>query len=221
MATIAIALGVVWLLDDGVVDDLPASVYPGVALGIISVALLVSAWFGRSRLLIFAGLLAAFATAVTTIVGSGPIGERTYRPTSVAELRDSYEFGTGAMDLDLGGLADPERLQGQTVRVEQRIGQLQVIVPSSISVEIDAEVDFGDISGPRRGTIERTDTGEAVVISSAPAGTEPDLHLDVALKFGEIRIVQIECPGPSTPRHPQFALPTELSRGVTDAPACH
>jgi len=221
MATIAIALGVVWLLDDAVVDDMPASVYPGVALGVISVALLISTWFGRSRLLIFVGLLAAFATAVTTIVGSGPIGERTYRPSSTIELRDSYEFGTGAMDLDLSYLADPENLSGQTVRVEQRIGELQVIVPSSISVEIDAEVEFGDISGPPDALIDDTDTGEAVTVSSAPDGTVPDLRLDVDLKFGEIQIVRVECPEPSTPQRPEFLLPTDLSRGVTDVPACH
>ena len=58
MAVIAIALGTVWLVDATVVDDMQPSVYPGTALAITALALLLSTWYGRSRLLIFFGILA-------------------------------------------------------------------------------------------------------------------------------------------------------------------
>ncbi|MDQ3095126.1 MAG: PspC domain-containing protein, partial [Actinomycetota bacterium] len=91
IATVAITLGAIWVLDETVVEEMEPSVYPGTALGIIAVALLLGSWFGRSRFLIVLGLVASVATVATTVIGPGPHGESIYRPTATAEVRSSYD----------------------------------------------------------------------------------------------------------------------------------
>lgn len=221
MAVIAIALGGLWLLDATVVDDMQPSIYPGTVLVITAVALLISTWYGRSRLLILLGLIASMATAVTVALGPGPVGEQIQRPTSVAALDSEYEHGTGRMVLDLSRLSDPDNLDGQQVRVESRIGQIEVIVPSSISVQIDAQVDVGEISGPPRRLIDQSgDAEESVSLSSAGVSGSPDLYLDLDLNLGEILITTYDC-GDAGPFQSRYELPTTSTQGAFDAaPAC-
>jgi phage shock protein PspC (stress-responsive transcriptional regulator) len=221
MAVIAIALGGLWLLDATVIDDMQPSIYPGTVLVITAVALLISTWYGRSRLLILLGLFASMATAATVALGPGPIGEQIQRPTSVAALDSEYEHGTGRLVLDLSRLSDPDKLDGQQVRVESRIGQIEVIVPSSISVQIDAQVDVGEISGPPRRLIDQSgDPEESVSLSSAGPSSSPDLYLDLDLKLGEILITTYDCGDPG-PFQTRYELPTTSTQGGSDAaPAC-
>lgn len=195
MAAVAIAMGVVWILDLTVFDDMPASVYPGTALGIVAAALLLGSWYGRSRLLIAAGIIATLATGVAAAAGPGPYGDSVYRPTSVAQLDTTYEHGVGRLVVHLEGLTDPGQLDGRSLKLDSHIGQLKVIVPSTIPVTIHAHVDHGEIAGPARADVAKPDSrGQDIEMSSVPDGGAAALSLDVDLDFGQIAIVQYDCP---------------------------
>jgi hypothetical protein len=172
-------------------------------------------------LLILVGLIAAMATAATVALGPGPIGEQIRRPDSVSDLKAEYEHGTGRMVLDLSQLSDPQNLDGRTVHVDSRIGQIEVIVPSSISAEIDANVDVGDVTGPPNRLVDTDGDGDRTTISSVGAAGTPDVRLDLDLNLGEILITQYDCgePGPFQSR---YRLPTTSIEGGFDAaPACN
>jgi phage shock protein PspC (stress-responsive transcriptional regulator) len=195
VAVIAIALGTIWILDETTFESMPASVYPGTVLAITAAALIVGAWYGRSRLLIVVGILATLGTIATVAAGPGPYGERIYRPTSVTELRPDYDHGVGRLVLHLEDLSDPKQLDGQTIDVHARIGQIVLVVPSSMAVTISAHVDHGEIDGPARTAVTKLDAGgEEITMSSVLAAESPDLVLDVDLDFGQIQITQYDCP---------------------------
>lgn len=222
MALVAIALGTLWILDATTFDDLSASAYPGTALAIIAGGLLVGTWFGRSRLLIFFGVVATLVTAASTFVGPGPYGERVYRPTAAAVVQPSYDHGTGRMVLHLEDISDPENLDGRLVDLDQRIGQLEVIVPSSLAVVINAHVDHGEIDGPQRSLVSDLDGGaEEITMSSVPDGGTPDLTLDLGLRFGQIRITQYDCPRAGSVQESTGLATTSTTGDFHAAAACN
>jgi phage shock protein PspC (stress-responsive transcriptional regulator) len=196
MAVIAIAIGTVWILDETVYDSMPASVYPGTVLGVTALALLVGSWYGRSRLLIAVGILATLTTVAAAAAGPGPYGERIYRPSSVAELHTRYDHGVGRMVVHLENLTDPEDLDGRTIDVDAHIGQVEVVVPSTLPVTIDAHVDHGEIEGPPQSNVTRLDDGgEEITMSSVTSGSAA-LNLNIDLDFGQIVVTQWDCLGP-------------------------
>ncbi len=98
-------------------------------------------------------LLVVLAAVVAGLVVSRVVGDvadredglvRTEQPTSMEELRDSYELDIGALELNLEDLNLPEG----TTRVEARVddGVLTVVVPDDVSVRIDAEAQNGALS---------------------------------------------------------------------------
>lgn len=193
LATIALALGTVWVIDETAVGQLPPSVYPGTALGIIAAALLVGTWFGRSRFLIFLGLVASFLTVVATVVGPGPYGEAVYRPTSAADVRSSYHHGAGLVVVRLDDVHDPAALEGRVIYVDSSVGQVDVIVPSSVDATIRAHVDGGEITGPAYTGPRRGSSQTATLVPRDDA--DPNVTIDIKLTFGQINIMRADCPG--------------------------
>ncbi len=212
MAVIAIALGALWVVDETGTTVSP-SVYPGTALGIIAVALIVGAWWGRSRLLILVGLFTTLLTAALTIVGPGPYGESIYAPASTAALRADYSYGAGRIVLHLDDLRDPEILDGRTISISSRVGQVELVVPSSLDVGVRAHVDHGNIRGLR--SIQDFEQGEKLV--SALPGSH-DVNVDIQLRFGEVVVRQTVCPGPPLP-NAENPITLQTQVGGTDVPA--
>jgi hypothetical protein len=219
MAAAAIAIGVLWALDRAFFDSIPPSAYPATALGVIAAALLLGTWYGRSRLLIAAGILTTLVTAVTAVAGSGPYGERIYRPLTSADVHSAYHLGVGNLVVHLEQISDPRQLAGQSVDINAHIGHVEVIVPSTIPVTISAHVDHGEIDGPRRSTITGLDEGgEETTMSSVPDGGTAALVLNLDLDFGQITVTQYDCASASAR---STGLITDQRAGGTDAaPAC-
>ena len=219
MAVVAITEGALWILDATVYDDFRASIYPGTALGVIAAALILGAWYGRSRLLIIAGIFATLVTVIAQVAGPGPYGEQVYRPTSAASVHATYDHGIGRVVLHLEDVTDPENLNGRLVDIDQRIGQLEVIVPSSLAVVINAHVDHGHIEGPPSSLVTNLeDSAEQITMSSVPADAATDLTLDLDLDFGEILITQYDCPSAGA-AHNATGLDTSSTTGDFHASA--
>ncbi len=161
------------------------SIYPGIVLSAAGLGLLAGTWLGRSRLLIPLGVAAGVATLALSVIDHGPFGEVVYRPTTAADVKETYQLGAGRLVIDLRGLsaAQLERLDGRTIHVDASVGQVQIRTPRAIDTSITAHVSGGQITGLTAHDV----SGDDVSARLTPVDTRaPDLTIDVGLKYGEI-----------------------------------
>ncbi|MGY1673157.1 PspC domain-containing protein [Geodermatophilus sp. SYSU D00710] len=113
---------------------------------------LVASAFARGRAprggLIALGSVLTLALLFTSSVsawsdGRGGVGNREYDPESVEAIRDVYQLGAGDMELDLSRV-DADDLDGQEVRVEHGVGDLEITVPEDADVRIVLEQGIGE-----------------------------------------------------------------------------
>jgi phage shock protein PspC (stress-responsive transcriptional regulator) len=118
-------------------------------LGLVLVGLLIAvgAFFHRTAGLVPLGLLLAAVLAggaLGSLGRGGPIGERSYSPSTVADLRDEYNLRIGRLELDLRDLELPA---GETrVELDAGIGEVVVHVPPGILVDATADTGVGEVA---------------------------------------------------------------------------
>jgi phage shock protein PspC (stress-responsive transcriptional regulator) len=153
----------------------------------IGVALVVAAFIGdaRWRWLIVPALVLALpagAVAAADVRFDSGIGEREYRPTSVAQVPDDgYRLGVGHLVVDLRGLPW-QRDRGLELRTDMGLGQTVISVPSDVCVHAEATASAGDVFV--RG--QRSSGVDAEVVEAPPSGSAPRLVLDSELDAGQI-----------------------------------
>ncbi|WP_426562884.1 PspC domain-containing protein [Angustibacter sp. McL0619] len=178
----------------GVVDlygtDVPAGAYPALAIGIMGVGLLVGAWFGRARGLIFWGIVLVPVLAVATIAGqassiSHRAVDRTVAISQVSELPTDARYGAGQVTYDLRQL-DTSGLESN-MKAQIGFGEIVVIVPRDMDVRLSAKVGvggltlFGQETGGVNEHVARTDFG--------PDGAnDGGLDLDLYAGFGHLEV---------------------------------
>ena len=155
----------------------------------IGLGLVVGAWRGRARGLIWLGVpLAVALVAVSTAEVSleGGTGDRQYRPQSVAEVQDEYRVGIGNLVLDLTDVDFAERIGGHLAvrRPRQRRGDR---VPRDVDVEVVGRAGIGeaDLFGERvnGGSPQRT------VVDNGPDGAGGgDLQLTLEVGVGRVEV---------------------------------
>ncbi len=184
LALIALAEGVL-----GVVDLAGVAVadgaYPALALGVTAVMLVVGSFWGRAGGLIALGLVAALATA-GSVVGSS-IGDerRDYAPTTAGDVQESYDFGAGRFTLDLSDVSDVEALDGRDISIDGVGGEVEVIVPDGMDVDVRAQVVGGDI----RLFDQRADGFDRTLTAFRDAGDGvPDMSITIDLVGGTITV---------------------------------
>lgn len=138
-------------------------------------------------------LLVLLAAVIAGLVISRVVGTvadregglvRTEQPTSMEDLRNSYELDIGALELNLEELDLPEG----TTRVEGRVndGVLTVVVPDDVAVQVDAEAENGALS-----IFGRDSSGEDIERSYTEEGYEQAqrrLSLDLSVDTGAIAV---------------------------------
>jgi len=189
LALIAVGLGVLGIYDHS--HEVVDGAYPALALAITAVMLLVGSVVGRPGGLILLGFLSSVALAGSVVVG-GSFGVDAKQidetPTSSAQVQSVYANTVGEIRLDLTEVTDPEALAGRTLHLHQRTGYIEVVVPRSLNVEIDAKMAGaggvripGNDSGGFNHSAERT-------LRAVPASTSAPLQLDLDAKFGQITV---------------------------------
>jgi phage shock protein PspC (stress-responsive transcriptional regulator) len=164
--------------------------FVAVCLMIVGGVLVLSAFLGRARGLIWIGvLLLPIAWAITAIdlTWWDGVGERTVAVTTIDQLDDSYRWGIGEFtvdlsDLDLGG-------NDRDLAVGLTIGELTVYVPETMGVEIDLVARMGSViitDGQDRVNNDGIDITLDRVVGDPDGGT---LRLDVDMGIGEAEIV--------------------------------
>ena len=120
----------------------------GVAVAILVIAigalLAVAAFRGGARWLVVPALAIAAGLGVVAAADidlDGGYGDRTYTPTSLADVRPDYDLGAGKLEIDLRGVdfAAGER----TLDLEVGLGEALLVVPRDLCVIADADVGAG------------------------------------------------------------------------------
>lgn len=155
-----------------------------VALGVVMVA--SSAFTRRTRWLIAPAITVAISAGVmfgAHVDVRGGVGNRLYRPLSVAQLRRSYELGVGRIELDLRGVRFPSG--DSTLNVRLGIGEVAVIVPRNVCVATDAHVGIGYV-----GALDRETGGAEVDWHNLPGPppSVPRLVVHSNIGIGALRV---------------------------------
>ena len=184
LALVAVALGALGLYDvaGGSVVD---SAYPALALTVVGVMLVVGAWVGRAGGLIFLGIVASFALAVTSVLGTFKAmdlrdGQRIdVTPISAGQVRTSYEVRQGQVSVDLSEVRDPEALDGRVIHVGGTAAEVLVVLPRGVESDVTAGIDGpGQIDLPDRHS-GGINTNLAGVYGTGSSTVTIDTHLAV------------------------------------------
>jgi phage shock protein PspC (stress-responsive transcriptional regulator) len=149
-------------------------------------AIAVGAFLKPLRWLVLPAVTLALAAGMVAATGvdlDGGIGQREYRPSSGADLRDHYEVGIGELVIDL---RDTDLPAGDVpLDVDVGVGEARVIVPDDVCVATDASVGMGnvDLFGLDRGgvDVDYEDSPDA-------APTDTRLVLNAEVGVGEVRV---------------------------------
>ena len=120
-----------------------------VAAGLVIAAgagLVAAAFVGGARWLVLPALAIALPLAFVSAAGidlDGGFGQRTERPGTVAELRDSYKIGMGEIVLDLRDVRLPPG--DRRVSVDVGAGHALLLVPEDVCVASTAKVGMGAV----------------------------------------------------------------------------
>jgi phage shock protein PspC (stress-responsive transcriptional regulator) len=183
LATLSLAVlvtGVLVSLDVTGVVDLAPVVVPGVALAILGTGILIGAWAGRARWLLWFAIPTLLVTVAASFVPAdlgtrmrlgveNGVGERSWSPTTVLEAQRPHNLGIGSARLDLTELAIPAGITTVPVDASVGFGELVVIVPDDVRVIVDAGVGLGELR-----------------IDGVPRDSEPDPSFDGELPGGPL-----------------------------------
>ena len=135
-------------------------------------------------------LLATLAVAVSAVDVrlEGPIGSRVYTPVETDDLKRDYDLSIGDLKLDLSNAA---LATGETeVDANVGIGELKVIVPNDVAVDVDASASAGEVT-----ILGRSESGVDAELSrtfDAP-GSGRTLRIDAHVGLGDV-VVERETP---------------------------
>jgi hypothetical protein len=119
----------------------------GAMLITIGAGLLIAAWWGRGAGLVAAGTAVALIVSAGLMLGGLPrnVGSSEWAPTALTELNATYDVGVGDGRLDLSEL---KLAPGTTATVNAAVslGELEVIVPPTVRLEVHASNKVGDIT---------------------------------------------------------------------------
>jgi hypothetical protein len=167
------------------------TVVGGAMLITIGAGLLVAAWWGRGAGLVAAGTSVALIVSLGFMLGGLPrnVGSSEWVPTTLAELNTTVsDVGIGDGRLDL---SDLELTPGTraTVNAAVSMGELEVIVPPEVRLEVHASNKVGDITVDQsiRGGVDVRFT-KVLEPETKPAGEISTLVLNLRGGFGDMEV---------------------------------
>ncbi len=169
-----------WVTVGAGIDNLLAFALIGVGA-----VLFLGAWFGRPFGFLYLGAalfaLLASASFVGAKWGDG-VGQRTYQPKSLSELRSKYQLGAGTIKLDLTKIDFSKA--ARVVDVALGAGMVAVEVPTSATVAVATTTRGGEVTLFGK---TNDDTRRNFRIGDAQ---KPQLTLNVRAGVGAIEVAQ-------------------------------
>ncbi|NHC15461.1 PspC domain-containing protein [Motilibacter deserti] len=186
----AVVAGLVTLVCRAAGEEADVPLVLGSALAVLGLGLVVAVKWGRAGGIVPVGVLLIVVLVLNGIADNpvrGGVGDRTWAPvTAEAAQAREYRLGMGNATLDLRGLA----LDGQRVDVEASlgVGELTVLVPDDVALEIDADVNaVGDLRLPGRPDDSGSDLSSTYADASGAGNGTLVLDLDVNVGSLEVR----------------------------------
>jgi phage shock protein PspC (stress-responsive transcriptional regulator) len=197
-----VAFGVLWLLSNLDALDITLTQALAAALLVTGVGLLVGAFAGRARGIVWLGLLitpfllASIALARLPVPLSDlrviEVGDEItmVRPVDADEVGEPLVFGVGQVVVDLRGLdaaALTDRARTE-VDVELGIGDLVLLLPTDVRIELDVELGIGrlNLDGTRSSGLGIERTLWLPITTGSDLG--PLLVIDVAQGIGRMEV---------------------------------
>src|SRR5215204_1323023 len=153
IAGLLIVVGALVLITNTTAWDIGPRGFLGSALVVVGLGLVAAAFTGGRRAkggLIALGIVLSLALITASSVpwrdvSRSGVGDRTFQPATVAQVRDVYRGGAGDMTLDLSRL--DRRIPGGpvTTRIDHGLGDLEVMVPRSADVQRTIDTGLGDV----------------------------------------------------------------------------
>jgi phage shock protein PspC (stress-responsive transcriptional regulator) len=158
IAGLLILIGVLVLLTNVTAWDIGPRGFLGTALLVVGAGLVTAAFTGgrtsRGGLIALGLVLSLALIAVSSAPwhsGSG-VGDRTYRPTSAAEVQSTYRGGVGDLTVDLTRVPLSDLDEALDIRIDHGVGDLEVVLPRSADVDLELESGLGEIQVFDRGS---------------------------------------------------------------------
>ncbi len=191
LGVVLVLVGLGWLLETVGAVDIPWRAVLPIALMGVGAVLIPLSWTGGHGGLITLGVIITIVLSLGATVDafedaplSGGFGDRTERPARLVDLDDPIRLAAGDLTVDLRDVDFPE---GTTsVEASVGIGQLTVVVPAGVAVDVRAKVTVGELVVLGRQEGSGIDIDEAVVDRSSSATRRVDLG--AAVGFGRIEV---------------------------------
>jgi predicted membrane protein len=189
VGSVLIAIGANWLLMELGLFPFGFAGLLALGLAVLGLGLMGTAKAGPPGKLLFTGIVMTAILAMSGGVAAqvqGPFaGDPFHQPRQLSQVEDRYSLGFGELTLDLSQVEFARDVK--EVEASMVAGELRVIVPQDVALEIDAEVGGGgEISLP--GLPSQSGAGGVTRSLADPkfAGAEERLSLRLDLTFGEI-----------------------------------
>lgn len=151
---------------------------------LVGLALRRPAWTLILAVLPLAAGLAVFAGSPTSL--NDGVGRRSWTPTAAGELRSVYRSGLGQSTLDLRQLSG---LNAGSTNIELGAGEVRLLVPRALPVQVDTSIRFGDVAVNGRSLADGTSVNQTVLTPAAQSSpAAPRLRITVHLRAGTVRI---------------------------------
>lgn len=189
VGVLAIAAGVVWLLEIVGVVAIPGKALASILLMVIGAAIVVTARSGRPRWPLVVGAALVLGLAASSAPGLKGIGDQTIVPASANELAQSYHLSLGDTRVDLTRIEDLSALPGRTLAIHVGAGSVRVFVPPDLPITLSVHVGAGDavVCGRRLGSglgVRRT-----TLVGPPTDARVQRFALDLRVSMGEIAVV--------------------------------
>ena len=184
LGTLVAALTVLGIIDAATGVRIP--VYFWAVQLVVAAGLVVGAALRRpiwwTALLLIPASIGAFVFSGCRVSLHDGSGANTYTPNRTADLRTDYRHAFGQTTLDLTALGPLD--VARTIHVTQAAGQVHLIIPPSLPVDVHANVHLGTI------TVDGSEDSHGMGLNQDPLTTASGraLTIDVRLTAGELRI---------------------------------
>ena len=181
-----VVAGVLWLLDTASDLSVPWRTLLPIALLVVGLATVVLALRRPAGELIGLGVVLTVLVVVSALTPAQlgfTIGERTERPASIDQATEGYGHGIGSLEVDLGRLELSESI---TVEVGVGIGELRIVVPEGVPLDVRATAGVGEVE-----VLDRQSSGVGAKVEELFGDDDgPTLRIEASVGVGQIRVVQ-------------------------------
>lgn len=154
--------------------------------GTVIGAIVNHSWFGVPMLVVL--LAIGSALLITHPNLNGGFGDRALRPTTVAEAARPRHLGAGRLVIDLTALPSGGD-STVTVRADVGYGQIRVVVPGGVELQLKTRIGAGHVVLDRQELIAGVrNEDDRVVPAAAENGPARTIVLDLEVGGGEISI---------------------------------